>query len=717
MKFLNFLNNNKNNDNPEEQGKMDGILQTFKNLKKIKIISLIAVGFAFILFIAVFMYVILKIFSSLATLNSLERAGAERFQGETDYEIKVQERDQYLTFTQYFDAQDEKLSENNDKYFDALYDAYEFYKADDIRAMGGTSFWEKIKSFFRKILSPSKRNQKAPLYPDNDNTKLYGIEIDTTLITATLYNGRYQSEMTRNDKFEEEYSYFVNSGNKSNTDRTSPDYLKDKQGYDLHTGSYRDFIENNFFYDSKKSEDSNYHLSELKKSIEGIEILSKYQIKRIETYLTIHPEFVGVYTDTTRHIEIHVVDAQMAGECIARVGNYGSVLGPDDYYNRTIQVAGYFWNCDPKKDPICKMCMATYDLTIYDDDLYCFDNELTENASGEYGCEETAAVKYSKGDIGMDAELQYELDCEAYNEYLLGNLPTDEDVEMFCGKDEETGKDKCYCNRFIESYYHQYVDDENVEQKRRDISQIVFETYSLYSYYENVTMINNVCSDVGVNIISNRDLSCEGERKDRDLGDEPYDSVDYEPISEEEQVDEPVTEELCGTQEELMNKIAQTALDLYYNHGKEFTYTQDNKARANTYNGIKTNGRYGTDCNGFVGYVINRALGYGSDKATNDRSTFTFFSHGDGNWNSSTDKFTKYAGGLTLSEALATAPVGSLISSYNDGHHIQVYVGNGQVVDMANKIGLTLRPQSGGSRNILHQNGTFEIFVPNSNVC
>lgn len=581
MKFLNFINNN----NKENNSKINGIIKMLKNLKKAKIISIIAIGFAFVLFIAVFIYVVLKVFASLATLNSVERAGAERFKGETDYEKKVIERDEFLNFTQYFDTKDEKLKENNDKYFDALYDAYEFYKADEQEKK---DFWEKVSSFFRKFLNPEKRKKEAPLYPDNDKTKMYGVEIDTTLITATLYNSRYQSEMTRNDEFDKEYSYFVNPG--------YGDGGAGKQGYDLHTGSYRDFIENNFLYDSKQSLDSKYHLSQTKKAIEGIEVLSKYQIKRIETYLTIHPEFVGTYTDTTRHIEINIVDAQMEGECIARVGNYGSVLGPDDYYNRVIQEAGYFWNCNPKKDSICKMCMDTYDLNIYDDDLYCFDNELTEDASGKYGCAETAAIKYSKGDIGMDAELQYELDCEGYNEYLLGNLPTDKDVEMFCGKDEESGKDNCYCDRFIESYYHQYVDKNDVKQKRRDISQIVFETYSLYSYYENATMIYNVCSDKGVDIVSYRDLSCEGKRKSK-YKNNIYDVIiDYDtnPEVDENYIKELIQGALTDSKfnAEIAQKIiaaAMSKLGFPYQSGNEFT------------------GLEGGDCSGLVYYVLNQA--------------------------------------------------------------------------------------------------------------
>lgn len=636
MKFLNFGSNN----NEENNSKINGIIKMLKNLKKAKIISIIAIGFAFVLFIAVFIYVVLKVFASLATLNSVERAGAERFKGETDYEKKVIERDEFLNFTQYFDTKDEKLKENNDKYFDALYDAYEFYKEEE----NGMTIWEKIGSFFRKLFR-SKRSQKAPLYPDKSDTKMYGVEIDTTLITATLYNSRYQSEMTRNDEFDKEYSYFVEDG----------------KGYDLHTGSYRDFVENNFLYDSKQSLDSKYHLSQTKKAIEGIEVLSKYQIKRIETYLTIHPEFVGTYTDTTRHIEINIVDAQMEGECIARVGNYGSVLGPDEYYNRVIQKAGYFWGCNPKKDPICKICMDTYDLNIYDDDLYCFDNELTEDASGKYGCAETAAIKYSKGDIGMDAELQYELDCEGYNEYLLGNLPTDKDVEMFCGKDEESGKDNCYCDRFIESYYHQYVDKNDVKQKRRDISQIVFETYSLYSYYENATMIYNVCSDKGVDIVSYRDLSCEGKRKSK-YKNNIYDVIiDYDtnPEVDENYIKELIQGALTDSKfnAEIAQKIiaaAMSKLGYPYIWGKSF------------------DGNSGGDCSGLVYYVLNQAgINIGRTSANG------YYNHFKNNQ-------------VPRSEMQP----GDLIFWHKNGgrpdryvHHVGIYIGDGKIIDASSNAG------------------------------
>ena len=639
MKFLHFGSNN----NEENNSKINGIIKMLKNLKKAKIISIIAIGFAFVLFIAVFIYVVLKVFASLATLNSVERAGAERLKGETDYERKIIERDEFLNFTQYFDSKDEKLKENNDKYFDALYDAYEFYKEEE----NGMTIWNKIGSFFRKLFR-SKRSQKAPLYPDKSDTKMYGVEIDTTLITATLYNSRYQSEMTRNDEFDKEYSYFVEDG----------------KGYDLHTGSYRDFVENNFLYDSKQSLDSKYHLSQTKKAIEGIEVLAKYQIKRIETYLTIHPEYAGIYTDTTRHIEINIVDVGMEKQCIERVGNYGSVLGPNDYYNRVIQEAGYFWNCDPKKDATCKKCMEEYTLETYDDDLYCFDNDLTEvgDAKGQYGCAETKAVKYeTKGDIGMDAELQYELDCEGYNEYLLGNLPTDKDVEMFCGKDEESGKDNCYCDRFIESYYHQYVDKNDVKQKRRDISQIVFETYSLYSYYENATMIYNVCSDKGVDIVSYRDLSCEGKRKSK-YKNNIYDVIiDYDtnPEVDENYIKELIQGALTDSKfnAEIAQKIiaaAMSKLGYPYIWGKSF------------------DGNSGGDCSGLVYYVLNQA-GINIDRT----SANGYYNHFKNNQ-------------VPRSEMQP----GDLIFWHKNGgrpdryvHHVGIYIGDGKIIDASSNAG------------------------------
>lgn len=639
MKFLHFGSNN----NEENNSKINGIIKMLKNLKKAKIISIIAIGFAFVLFIAVFIYVVLKVFASLATLNSVERAGAERLKGETDYEKKVIERDEFLNFTQYFDTKDEKLKENNDKYFDALYDAYEFYKEEE----NGKTIWEKIGSFIRKLFR-RKRSQKAPLYPDKRDTKMYGVEIDTTLITATLYNSRYQSEMTRNDEFDKEYSYFVEDG----------------KGYDLHTGSYRDFVENNFLYDSKQSLDSKYHLSQTKKAIEGIEVLAKYQIKRIETYLTIHPEYAGIYTDTTRHIEINIVDVGMEKQCIERVGNYGSVFGPDEYYNRVIQDAGYFWDCDPKKDATCKKCMEEYTLETYDDDLYCFDNDLTEvgDAKGQYGCAETKAVKYeTKGDIGMDAELQYELDCEGYNEYLLGNLPTDKDVEMFCGKDEESGKDNCYCDRFIESYYHQYVDKNDVKQKRRDISQIVFETYSLYSYYENATMIYNVCSDKGVDIVSYRDLSCEGKRKSK-YKNNIYDVIiDYDtnPEVDENYIKELIQGALTDSKfnAEIAQKIiaaAMSKLGYPYIWGKSF------------------DGNSGGDCSGLVYYVLNQAgINIGRTSANG------YYNHFKNNQ-------------VPRSEMQP----GDLIFWHKNGgrpdryvHHVGIYIGDGKIIDASSNAG------------------------------
>ena len=406
--------------------------------------------------------------------------------------------------------------------------------------------------------------------------------------------------------------------------------------------------------------------------------MSKYQIKRIETYLTIHPEYVGTYTDTTRHIEINIVDVGMEGQCISRVGNYGMVLGPTEYYNRVIQTEGYYWDCDPNKDSTCKSCMETYDLSSYDDDLYCFDNELTDSsdAQGIYGCKETNAVKYSKpfsgsGDIGLD-DLSYELDCEGYNEYLLGNLPSDKDVEMFCGKDEESGKDNCYCDRFIESYYHQYVDKNDVKQKRRDISQIVFETYSLYSYYENATMIYNVCSDKGVDIVSYRDLSCEGKRKSK-YKNNIYDVIiDYDtnPEVDENYIKELIQGALTDSKfnAEIAQKIiaaAMSKLGFPYQSGNEFT------------------GLEGGDCSGLVYYVLNQAgINVGRRTAEGYYNQFK-----------------------NNRVALSDIQPGDILFWTNkdpsDGKNIDhtgVYIGNGKIIDASSSNGRILERDMWGTR-------------------
>lgn len=467
-------------------------------LSKKLIISVSAiVGGALLCVLIIF--VLLNQLFGLGTLNSLDAAGADRFNSNTDvkYEQDILESDMENNITQYFQPEDEELTENHLKYFDALYDAYELYKVDEQEKQG---WLEKLKNWIKDLFTISSRKPSAPVYPQDFST-LYGIQIDTSLITATLYNSRYQGDMTKEDKFDSEYSFYV--GNPDN-----------KQGYDLHTGSYRDIVENNYLYDAKYPEELEGGFSDLKKAIEGIEVLSKYQIKRIETYYTLHEEFAGTYTDTTRHIELNVIfDGGYLEQCRDYIHNFDQVvvIGGEDYYNRTIMQNEEYEmkSCSPNDDE-CNYCANQ--IKKYDDGLYCEDNEYTEKSSD---CKETNAVKFEKNglgggaDIGVD-EIRYERDCEDFKEYLLGNLPTKEDVDMFCGQNEE-GTDNCYCNRFIESYYDPYVDDDDVNEKRRNISDIVYTTYSMYDFYQNATGNENVCGSTS-GFVSYRDLSCHGSR-------------------------------------------------------------------------------------------------------------------------------------------------------------------------------------------------------------
>lgn len=647
-------------DNNNEIKNAKGILEMIKKLKKTKVIVIVSSVIAgFLLLVGVF-YVIIRILTSLASLHSLERAGANRLSGDTDYEKQIIERDLYLNFTEYFDLTNEKQTENHEKYFDALYDAYQLYKS----GVNPLNWWDDVVSFFKNLFVRSYRRKLAPLYPEDSSTKMYNVQIDTTLITATLYNNRFQSEMYDNDEFDAQYSYFVEQFGK---------------GYDLHTGSYRDFVENNYLYDSKQSVDSKYHMSATKKAIEGIEVLSKYQIKRIETYLTIQPSFVGIYTDTTRHIELvlQLDNSFINAGCVKYLGDsYGNVMGPDQYYNRSIQHnGGYQWQCDPEADAGCRYCREHFNLSIYDDDLYCYDNELTDTSDGAlpFHCKETDVIKYSKGDIGMDAPLQYELACEDYNEYLLGNLPTDKDVKMFCGVDAETGMDNCYCNRFIESYYHQYVDDNDVDEKRRDIGQIVFETYSLYDYYENSTNIHNVCSNAEINTTSYRDLSCEGTRKTKYHNNDYYEEYVPKPEIDYDYIEDLLEGVLTDSSfnEEIVKKLIAAAMEkvgLPYVWGGNFC----------TGSACSVGG----DCSGLIYSILNQAgINIGR---TNAQGYYEHFKNSKVNLSD-----------IQPGDLLFWSDKDSSDGKYID--HTGIYIGDGKIIDASSGNGKVVERELWGT--------------------
>ena len=181
------------------------------------------------------------------------------------------------------------------------------------------------------------------------------------------------------------------------------------------------------------------------------------------------------------------------------------------------------------------------------------------------------------------------------------------------------------------------------------------------------------------------------------------------------------------------NRIVQMATDLVNNHNKDFCYISpgtNDKARINTYNDIKTNGYLQADCNAFVGYVIHHALGIGPEKGTTITNTTVAGPSGN-SWSVRGP----YSGcvkviqsGLTLDQALSAASPGDILASVGDGgSHIQIYAGNGVVIDNANAGGgstcghpLTFRTKSGHPSTkykIMHQGGSYTILRVTSLSC
>lgn len=160
--------------------------------------------------------------------------------------------------------------------------------------------------------------------------------------------------------------------------------------------------------------------------------------------------------------------------------------------------------------------------------------------------------------------------------------------------------------------------------------------------------------------------------------------------------------------------IADYARMLYNDRRNEFRYISPSAAgadeyRINTYNDVKSNGYLTTDCNGFVGYVIHKSLGIGPKKAT--KVSQVKFAYPSGNtWKSNESHVKVIAKGLTLSEALESAKVGDLLASNGESTHIQIYIGNGRVIDNTLKGASIALRGKGASKSILHEKDKFTIL-------
>lgn len=147
--------------------------------------------------------------------------------------------------------------------------------------------------------------------------------------------------------------------------------------------------------------------------------------------------------------------------------------------------------------------------------------------------------------------------------------------------------------------------------------------------------------------------------------------------------------------------------------------TGEENPRVKAYNGIKHEGYYRIDCNAFVSMVYHQALGIGPEKAYSE-DDFKLGAPGDNGWYSLKDEVKVVANGLTLDEALELAQPGDLLGSVpldgGNDTHIQIYIGDGVVIDNANadpNAPISLRTKNGHPETgdvIRHQNDMYTIL-------
>lgn len=183
-----------------------------------------------------------------------------------------------------------------------------------------------------------------------------------------------------------------------------------------------------------------------------------------------------------------------------------------------------------------------------------------------------------------------------------------------------------------------------------------------------------------------------------------------------------------ATQKELGQSIADKALSIYQNNKQDFCYVSpgdDDSARIAAYNNQKVNGYLYTDCNAFVGYVAHHAINVGPTTGTGISNTTIAGHSSNGSWyvrSTYEDDFEVVATGLSLDQALASAQPGDLLgsgSAVGNEWHIQVYIGDGKIIDNANAsasdacgsdLAIRSKTGAGADRQIRHQGASYTII-------
>jgi hypothetical protein len=144
----------------------------------------------------------------------------------------------------------------------------------------------------------------------------------------------------------------------------------------------------------------------------------------------------------------------------------------------------------------------------------------------------------------------------------------------------------------------------------------------------------------------------------------------------------------------------------YVSPGKDKDGDGNSKYRSKTYNGEMVNGKFKTDCNGFVSLVLREAIGIGPEKGdskADDIYSYTFFCPGSfegspsyGSYGPRNEEYMKYfkfiTSDKTTKEAYDMMASGEIVAGdiigFNGGSdtHIAIYAGDYKVIENSGEI-------------------------------
>jgi len=373
-----MFNSNKNDDQNSKGNLAGDASKMLIGLKTKKIKMYATLGlFGVFAFMFVLVFVASLIVGPLYTNDKKASETWSGYEGDAQLSAYQQEIiDKYGESVTSYDMSTDSYNEiTQELYYEKLNQVYEQYlktpNIESVESNGSNWFvraWTAIKNFFT--------GGNEPHIPAEYS---YGVEIDSRLITSTLYAERFLG--TSLDDDDQNAEFYVQE--------VADDSLKYRN---LHSTTFRDETEKQYLEEAAGDLQSRQMLA-----VNGIEILSKYMIKRVETYLTIQEDYADYeFHDTTRNIDVKYIYL----DCIEGHEDYiVNINSAIKVKNKVFYGANYYWDTAKAKAD---------------------EHELPAN------CPISAADDSQNGDHGADLDtmeggldyLRYDIDCDTYKNYL-----------------------------------------------------------------------------------------------------------------------------------------------------------------------------------------------------------------------------------------------------------------------------------------------------------